>query len=42
MKMIQVYDDVWQKLTIMKAETMKTSLNEVIEDLIKCRNHNKS
>lgn len=35
MKMIQTEDKVWQKLTIIKAEMMKTSLNDVIEELLK-------
>lgn len=36
MKMVKVEDNIWQKLTIMKAEMMATSLNDVIAELIKC------
>ncbi len=35
MKLVKVKDEIWQKLTIMKAEKMASSLNEVIEYLIK-------
>ncbi|MEK6887985.1 MAG: hypothetical protein AABX14_03515 [Candidatus Aenigmatarchaeota archaeon] len=41
MKMIQVEDEVWQKLTIMKAEMMATSLNDVVVEMIRCRKQSK-
>jgi predicted CopG family antitoxin len=35
MKTIHVEDEIWQKLTIKKAEYMLGSLNDVIEKLLK-------
>lgn len=34
MKSITVSDEVWQQLTIMKAEKMAPDLNDVVEKLI--------
>jgi len=34
-KTIQVSDEVWEKLLILKARMRKKSLNEVIEELLK-------
>ena len=37
MKSVTIRDETWQRLTILKAEMLAQSMDDVIKELIKCR-----
>jgi len=41
MKSITIQDETWQKLTILKAELLAQSMDEVINELVKCKKFKK-